>query len=66
MSLREQVRTYLDKFGIKRVHFAKSIGLNQSTFSEWLNDKKEISPYFISKIEKFIEKAKTVEELFDN
>lgn len=66
VTLIENVKYYIEKFGIKKGYIAKCVGMHQCNFSDWLNGKKEISPYYVSQIEKFVSKAKAVEEFLNS
>lgn len=62
MTLKEKVIYYSEKFGIKKGYIARYAGMHQCTLSDWLNSDKEISGYYISQLERFVSKARAVED----
>lgn len=53
MDLQEKVMQYCKKNGLKKSYVAQRVGLQPSTFSQWLHGKLELNTVFIERLEKF-------------
>jgi transcriptional regulator with XRE-family HTH domain len=57
MSLQEEVKEYLKKYGIKKGYLATYIGIPQPYLSHWLNGRWILKESQIAKIEDFLSGA---------